>query len=550
MESLAKEGPKLLAGILVLACMLDLFLPTALTLFIAPGLMRPSGPLPEPPPVQVGPSCAPLPCLQTLPTPVDCAPRDPTQGGGAFGAALLRLPCHSRVLCGAPKQSGPSLFRQGAVWIYGDGPAGLAAVGVLTSPTPSSGDQFGRALAGDGGWVAVGSPFQSGGSSHSGAVHIYQEKSQGFKHTQVLAPQDAGLLAFFGDAMHMQGPHLIVGAPRQMGAAGAFLQGAAWIYRLRGSTWEPQLRFDPPDQCPGARAGAAVLITPDTAFVGVPDHDGAAGLACGGVWMLKLQEGRWQAMEFLNSPQPRSNSHFGASLASSGNWLAVGAPGPETAGAGFGSVHLFRLGAAGPVHHCVVRAPSREAGGFGRALAPCQNGFLVGAPGGIGSVLRLEISASGPRVQCLLIGDAASHAGAAVQEGLLPGSFLAGEPGGTSSTSLAARRGGLLHLDPGIMPSPQVGIGDLTLGLQVCGDRSLHAWTSPVESSSTWRLLAVPSSGGPALVIQTGNASQDGYVEVHGTLGILPAGAWDLHLELVLLGGQGGSSDVHRVVLP
>jgi hypothetical protein len=51
-------------------------------------------------------------------------------------------------------------------------------------------------------------------------------------------------------------------------------------------------------------------------------------------------------------------------------------------------------------------------------------------------------------------------------------------------------------------------------------------------------------------VIQTGNASQDGFVEVHGTLAILPAGAWDLHLELVLLGGLGGSSDVHRVVLP
>ena len=526
--------------------MLDHLLPMALTAFTVS--------IPCASEARALPAAAQLPsapqsCLQTLPTPAACAPRDPSQGGGAFGAALLRLPRHGRVLCGAPKQSGSHLFRQGAVWVFGDGASGLKPVGVLHAPMAASGDQFGRALAGDQGWVAVGAPFQDGASSHSGAVHVYLERAEGFEHRQILAPNDAGLLAFFGQALHMDGKHMIVGAPRQMGVAGAFLQGAAWIYSLRGSSWEPELRFDPPDRRPGALAGAAVLLAGERAFVGAPDHDGA-GLASGGVWMLKLQGGLWEPVDLLNPPNPREHSHFGASIARSGDWLAVGAPGPEGGAAGLGSVHLFRLGASGPVHEHVVRSPGREAWEFGRALAPCENGFLVGAPGGAGRILRLEIGAGSAHVQCLLVGDAASAGGTAVQEGLLPGSFLAGEPGGTSSTSLAARRGGLLHVDPGLLPSPQVAIGDLTLGVQVCGDRGYHAWTSPVDASSAWRLLAVPVTGGLPTVLQSGQATPDGHIDARGTIGVLAPGQWDLHLELVLLGGQAGTSDVHRIRLP
>lgn len=488
-------------------------------------------------------------CLGTIPTPAGCAPRDRSQGGAAFGAALLRLPQYGRLLVGAPKQSRANLFRQGAVWIYGGAPQGLAVQGLLFAPQPASGDQFGTALAGDSGWVAIGAPLANGASSHSGIVHLYSEKPAGLRHAQVLAPSGVGLLSYFGVALHMQAERLIVGAPQQMGASGAFQQGSAWIYSLHNSGWEPDLRFDPPDARPGALAGSAVLLMGNLAFVGAPTHDGAAP-ASGGVWVLEARGGVWLPKDLLIPPNPQPDAHFGSALASSGDWLAVGAPGPEGGSGAGGSVHLFRVNQMGIIHERFVQAPSHDAREFGRALASCEGGFLVGAPGGDGMVMRLETAAQAVQAQCLLVGEAASAAGIAVQEGFLPKSFLAGEPGGASSTSSAARRGGLLHMDPGILPSPRVAVGDLTLGLHVCGNASLQGWTSPVEPDSLWRLMATSILGGAAQEVLAGMASSDGHIHLRGELGFLAAGPWELHLELTLLGGQPGTSDVHSVVLP
>lgn len=492
-------------------------------------------------------------CLGTLPTPTGCAPTNPAQGGAAYGSALLGLPRHSRILCAAPKQSGANLFRQGGVWILENGPLGLAAVELLFAPQPASGDQFGSALAGGQGWVAIGAPLANGASPqsspHCGLVHMYTEKSSGLQHAQLLSPSGAGLLSFFGSALHLEEGRLIVGAPCQMGVSGAFQQGAAWIYTLRDSGWEMAFRFDPPDGHPGGLAGSAVLMMGNLALVGAPAHGGAAQES-GVVWVLENRGGVWAQKDILRMPHPQPGVRFGSSLARSGDWLAVGAPGPVGGSGPGGTVHLFFVGPSGINHERAVQAPSHEAREFGRALAPCENGFLVGAPGGAGQVARITVVGAATQTECLFVGEAASAAGAAVQQGLRQGSFLIGEPGGTSSTSLAARRGGVLHADPGVLPSPQVAVGDLTLGLLVCGDSSFQGWTSPVEPLSLWRLWAVPSSGAPAQELQTGVATADGHILFRGVLGFLPAGTWELYLKLTLLGGQPGTSDTHAVSLP
>ena len=71
-----------------------------------------------------------------------------------------------------------------------------------------------------------------------------------------------------------------------------------------------------------------------------------------------------------------------------------------------------------------------------------------------------------------------------------------------------------------------------------------------MDASSAWRLLAVPVTGGLPTVLQSGQATPDGHIDARGTIGVLAPGQWDLHLELVLLGGQAGTSDVHRIRLP
>lgn len=211
----------------------------------------------------------------------------------------------------------------------------------LKAHNADANDQFGAALAFDGGVLAVGAPFEDGdGTSptnnsepQSGVVHLYRRVGLGWQPLgSVKAPQpQAG--AQFGAAVALDGATLVVGAPGDDVAG--IDSGAAYVYRFNGFSWLFDGQLQPTH--PGAEDafGAAVAIDADRILVGAPFEDSHAASSAGAenatpdagaAYLFTRTLGAWQQSAFLKASNAEANDIFGSAVDISGPRLVVGAP--------------------------------------------------------------------------------------------------------------------------------------------------------------------------------------------------------------------------------
>ncbi|MGB8168743.1 MAG: FG-GAP repeat protein [Chthoniobacteraceae bacterium] len=143
------------------------------------------------------------------------------------------------------------------------------AVVVMTSPGSSAGDQFGTAVALSGKWLAAGSPFESTGAQHAGAVYVYDLNSATPKSPAfVLHGSNPGAGAEFGSGVALSGDRLIVAAP---GAAASGSQGGrVFVYDLNAASPEtPIMTLAAPEPVYNgySRFGRRTVVSGDRLFV-------------------------------------------------------------------------------------------------------------------------------------------------------------------------------------------------------------------------------------------------------------------------------------------
>jgi trimeric autotransporter adhesin len=163
--------------------------------------------------------------------------------------------------------------------------------------------------------------------------------------------------------------------------------------------------FKPPFPRSYDRFGTSLALDGDTLVVGaVGDASGASGVGgnpadasaygSGAVHVFRRTGGRWLREAYIKASNPRENMDFGASVALSGNVLAVGAPFENSNAKGVdgdqantsmnfaGAVYVFRRAMSGWVQEAYVKASNTGAGAkFGSALAISGATMAVGAPG-------------------------------------------------------------------------------------------------------------------------------------------------------------------------
>jgi hypothetical protein len=166
---------------------------------------------------------------------------------------------------------------------------------------------------------------------------------------------------------------IVVGAPGDVtGDPALYIAGSAHVYAGGGGRWQHRQRLLAFDREPGDGFGRAVAVDGDTIAVGA-EHDDHGDVANAGSVYVFVRSGRaWTLEAKLTAPDPRTEAHFGHSLALDGDTLAVGTWATDT-------VFIFERTGAWWSEPQVVRATPEQGGNFGHSLALDGDRLIVGA---------------------------------------------------------------------------------------------------------------------------------------------------------------------------
>jgi uncharacterized repeat protein (TIGR01451 family) len=255
-----------------------------------------------------------------------------------------------------------------------------------------AGDEFGRSVAIDDDWLAVGAPFANG----SGVVYLYRRDGGSFTAPRKLLASDAARGDQFGLTLALSGDTLIVGAPNAVGHGGS-LSGVVYVFHREGETWTQAQELTADDARPFDNFGFSLAIDASRAVIGAPFHDGAAGNS-GAAYVFEKSGDVWSQRARLPVSGGAADDEFGSAVAVTGPAVAVGARAADVGGLrDAGAAYVYE--GSGGAWSEVARFAGQAAGDrFGVAVAMSGGTQLVvGAllHGGTGAAYLYERQPSG-----------------------------------------------------------------------------------------------------------------------------------------------------------
>ena len=272
--------------------------------------------------------------------------------------------------------------------------------GLITPSDGTSAVGFGDALALDGDYLAIGTPYEDVGSLNDvGAVYLYRRDAQaptGWTQIQKITAPTPLQQSFFGQALALQDDVLVIGAHYEHVATSA-AYGAAYIYlRDQGGadSWGFVKRLEESGAGALAEFGVSLDLDGDLLAVGALGARSHAGRA----YLYSRSAGWSKIKELPDTPLVPGNEdaidgfQFGESVALEGDTLLVGAPRttlqlgdplvvPPISQAG--AVFVFERNATGPgnwgqVQRLIAEKPSNNAN-FGNAIDVDTGRLIIGA---------------------------------------------------------------------------------------------------------------------------------------------------------------------------
>jgi len=291
----------------------------------------------------------------------------------------------------------------------------------ITVVDGEAGDQFGSAVAVDGGIMIVGAMTDDDGGSDSGSAYVIDLDSKQVLHK--LIASDAAALKEFGTSVAISGNIALVGAPNfgsfdtaaylfdlttgnelfklnattlnefdffgfsvaisgNYAVVGApiedtdfFVSGSAYVFDV--TTGEMLYKLNASDVVFQQRFGISVGVSGDLAIVGAWGVDDN-GINSGAAYVFDLSNGQQIYKLLASDGQTRDN--FGLGVAISGDRAVVGAPLSDSAGADSGSAYVFDLNTGLELFR-MTASDGAANGQFGLSVAISDSRVLIGSRG-------------------------------------------------------------------------------------------------------------------------------------------------------------------------
>ncbi len=317
----------------------------------------------------------------------------------------------------------------GAVYVFTRDSAGMwSQRAYLKASNTDPGDDFGIAVALDGDTLVVGASredsIESGTAGHgsdnnaidAGAAYVFARDATGaWSQVAYLKASNTDSGDNFGYSVAVAENTLVVGARYESSASTAIdagqanndaqSAGAAYVFVRDGAgAWSQQAYLKPSNTDASDAFGTQVALSRDTVAVGAvferssatgvdgDDTDNTASEAGAVYVFVRDDTGTWSQQAYIKASNAARLDHFGASLALSGDLLAVGATGESSSATGIngaqaddsmsesGAVYvLSRSGSVWSQQAYVKASNTGTLEAFGYAVAISGDTVAVGA---------------------------------------------------------------------------------------------------------------------------------------------------------------------------
>ena len=277
-----------------------------------------------------------------------------------------------------------------------------------------------------------------------------------------------------GTSVDVSGSTVIGGSP-SADSAGQSNSGKAVVWVRQAGAWVQQATLVAPAPAAGDRAGFSVAIDGNVALIGAPGR----GTNVGEVYVFNRNPaGAWAPAGRLRPASTQAGQQFGFSVALSGSFAYVGAPGEDSNGNGAGAVSVFRRAGGAWTLMTELRGSDTVAGDrFGSAIAFNAGMLICGAPGHAseaGAAYLFENGGAGAGIVqteklTMTAGVAGDRFGAAVATGVLNGSTVAAV--GAPFSDAAATDGGIVAVFEPNAGGAWAEVGTATVPAPAANDR-------------------------------------------------------------------------------
>ena len=234
-------------------------------------------------------------------------------------------------------------------------------------------DLFGNSVSLSTDRLAVGALKDEATVTNSGAAYVFAFEGTDWTEEAMLTASDAHGNQYFGWSVSLSGDTLLVGAVWDNGAASN--AGAAYVFERGTSGWSETAKLTVPGLAADDHFGGSVVVVGDTAVVGGPDMDGAAGASQGRAFVFQRSGTSWIEQAELIASDYTTYGEFGKSVAMDGDTIVVGASGADAA-------YVFtRQGTTWTQQARLVAGDGIPGDYFGYDVALHDDQLVVGAPG-------------------------------------------------------------------------------------------------------------------------------------------------------------------------
>jgi hypothetical protein len=315
----------------------------------------------------------------------------------------------------------------GAVYVFRRAGTTWQQEAYLKASNTGANDLFGFSLALSGDTLAVGALTEESaaqgvggdqadnGAEDSGAVYVFRRTGTTWQQEAYIKASNTDAGDRFGISLALSGDTLAVGAYLEDSAAqgvggdqtsnGAENSGAVYVFQRSGTAWQQEAYIKASNTGAEDLFGQEVALFGNTLAVTAPGEGSAAqgvggdqasdaAPSSGAVYVFQRSGTAWEQEAYIKASNTGENDKFGNSLALSGDTLAVGAFGEDSAAQGVGgdqaddsagdsgAVYLFRRSGTAWQQEAYLKASNTGTGdAFGIGVALSNDTLAVGAYG-------------------------------------------------------------------------------------------------------------------------------------------------------------------------